>query len=116
MIALTNRFAILATFCSLAAISLHPSSVDAAVIQARYSDSLSPVDPTHTPSSLFKKAVRQKSPVLALPEDATKKAGNAKAKAKSPSNDKKDDSKKSHKAVRSLQFYSFFNDFLCINP
>jgi hypothetical protein len=116
MVALTPRFTLLATFCSLAAISLSPVYVNAAVIQARHLDSTSSskhAAPPPPSSPASKKPVRQQTPLLPLPMNAIKKAGNAKAKAKSPSKDKGDQtehkSKKSHKAVRLLHSHTLVN-------
>lgn len=78
MVALNAQFTILATFCSLAALSLGPTSVNAAAIQ---------------------KPVRSHTPVAPLPLKAMKQSATGHSKSR------KD---KQHKAVCSIDRYSPF--------
>lgn len=70
MLALNPRFAILATFCSLAAVSLTPVSTVAIAVNPRHSEAKDATTPVH----------HQKHPTVPLPAAALRKSKSAAAK------------------------------------
>lgn len=103
MVALTPRFTLLATACSLAALSA--TGAGAVAVQGRGSDA----SDTHSSSS---SPSRQRTPVLALPPSGSTSNFHASKGRKAGSKDVKDlesgtksyskSTKKHHKQVRSL--------------
>lgn len=102
MVSLSPRFAVLAIFCNLAAISLSPLSASAVAIQARDSTSSSK-------SAVAGNHSRQQTPVLQLPSNAMKKSA-------TKEKDKKTNSTKGkqHKAVSTYTVSLYMKITLCL--